>query len=300
MISNSYRVVAIATTIAALAFEAHSASTVYVVANLSGPGYGGPSGSATLDLIGTASGTPGQYNVIGGGGEISGRLVTWNPAATFGGADNVLYSTPSSRFDYNGVGFSDQAGVQYNLYHWTFSPFIDSDFLYSSDNSVGFRATHDSITQYSIGGAGPLIAVDWALNDSFGNSAYINLLATSVGAGAYKVISGSGAINGDIVTYSARAQSLWPDDLFFNTGNSDHVDLNGIDFIDSSGSQYNLYQGTGVTIAKNGGVEIWRYNAAQTLNIFPLETPEPSSWAVMMIGLGSAGISLRRRRARAA
>lgn len=123
------------------------------------------------------------------------------------------------------------------------------------------------------GGPAPLNSAQ--LTDSFSNSQSYTLAAG--GSGVYGPFSQS-----QTATYVAAASDLA---AFINSGTFD------TSFITSSGETF-LGGGGNITSALNttvGGVETITYNYD------PAGVPEPTSWALMIVGFGLAGASMRRR-----
>jgi PEP-CTERM motif len=153
---------------------------------------------------------------------------------------------------------------------------------------------------------------DWSYSGFNGGpvSASGTLEATADGGGVYAVTSISGTRNGVAIT--GLATYAGDDNLVYTT--PPNVDYPGLAYANTFGQVFNVYYDTSLTddyaCGQVGYCEIGPGTAGTTGlgppadSIGPIASftltavPEPSAWALMLIGLGAVG-ALARRRVRA-
>lgn len=120
--------------------------------------------------------------------------------------------------------------------------------------------------------------------------------------GTFNVLSAIGTVGSDVITGLINVTGTpngtnTPDNLF-NIDNafkpsSPFVSLAGL-YFGSATSQYNLF-------SQNGSYELYQatggaYTSNSVGSLSVAAVPEPGAWALMLLGLGVMGSSMRRRR----
>jgi hypothetical protein len=104
----------------------------------------------------------------------------------------------------------------------------------------------------------------------------------------------SGTFNGSAIT--GLASPFGANNLYYLTGPS-FVDGSGLGFLTAAGTSVNLfYQDTASSYRINttGPFTSSFVNASSTAVVAAV--PEPGTWAMMLLGFGTAGVAMRRRR----
>ena len=130
--------------------------------------------------------------------------------------------------------------------------------------------------------------------------------------GGYDILSLAGDVNGDAIVgltanpdqpeISTSTDTLFYYDNVFYSADAP-VDLSGILFTTASGLEYNFWVDTAYHLdsAVETAPGTWSYGVASIGYIgdgTPSSAlPEPTGWAMMMVGFGLAGAAMRRRRA---
>lgn len=116
----------------------------------------------------------------------------------------------------------------------------------------------------------------------------------------YLLTSISGSLNGNVITGLASPDTvLGNDNLFFAQSSGDSVDWWGIGFTTSAGS-YDIFGGEhgghlGDFIAAGGTSGDALFANPIVGSVAPV--PEPSTWAMMLLGFACIGVASRRRAA---
>ena len=102
----------------------------------------------------------------------------------------------------------------------------------------------------------------------------------------------TGTFNGSQITGLANVTGS--NNLFYLTGPF-FVDGNGLGFSTAAGAAVNLFVTNGTNYRVNAGGLNTGLVTASASAATPA-VPEPATWAMMLIGFGAMGVSLRRRR----
>jgi len=143
------------------------------------------------------------------------------------------------------------------------------------------------------------------------------------GDGSYDIVSASGTLVSSEVGAPQGAFTLTPGSAtlstYLETGDGQEQYSNvylpgapdfggyGIEMGNGSGLEVNIYNfaaypecgGVDCLSTPNGGGSLYNPGDAGVVTITPIATPEPASWALMLLGAGMLGATLRRARASA-
>lgn len=109
---------------------------------------------------------------------------------------------------------------------------------------------------------------------------------------AQTITGSSGTYNGSQITGLANVTGS--NNLFYLTGPF-FVDGNGLGFTTAAGAAVNLFVTTDTRYRLNaGGLSSGFVNASASA--VTAAVPEPATWAMMLIGFGAIGLSVRRKR----
>ncbi len=159
----------------------------------------------------------------------------------------------------------------------------------------------------AIAGAGHAATFQWSYSDLSGApvSASGILDATSVGGGAFQVTSISGLRNGAAIT--GLANYAIPSQLVYS--GSPSLDYGGLAFL-AGGAAFNVYYDTSTTDPYSCGAVgyceigpgvdgtdgLAGPDPIHQINFTLTSVPEPSTWALSILGVGAVGLMLRRGR----
>ena len=148
--------------------------------------------------------------------------------------------------------------------------------------------------------ASPASASQYVFDFSAGGQVGSGLLTTSDatfasrGFTAQTITGISGSYNGSTIT-SLIAGLFGSNNLYYVTGPS-FVDGSGLGFGTAAGNQVNLfYQDSASSYRVNTLNPFGSTFVTARSSIAAAAVPEPATWAMMLIGFGAAGYSLRRR-----
>ena len=249
--------------------------------------YSGP-GVSSYGLFNTTS-TPdanGRYTITSINGVRNGASMTLLPPGSFPGTDpnDNLIDATTGAIDYYGVSFN--SGQNYNL-------FLENDGVYcelvANCQSPGGQEVSLTITR--------AIAYDFTYTGAGVNASGVFYTLDAPDANEFnKIVSLSGQRNNVSMSLLAPGSfpSLDPNDNLAAAG-SGALDYYGLSF--SAGQDYNLF-------LEDNGKYCEYYSSCSDPNgeevLFSVTregvVPEPSTWGLMMVGLGGIGAVLRRKR----
>ena len=117
------------------------------------------------------------------------------------------------------------------------------------------------------------------------------------GQTAYAITGISGTFDGSAIN-GLQAGFLGSDNLYFTTGPT-FVDGSGVGFTNAAGASASLYfQSTGSYRVSTTNPFATGFVTATSAAIpaFAAAAPEPTTWALMILGFGIIGFAMRRRR----
>lgn len=116
---------------------------------------------------------------------------------------------------------------------------------------------------------------------------------SSLNGYTYQTITGiTGTFNGSQITGLANVTGS--NNLFYLTGPF-FVDGNGLGFSTAAGSSVNLFVTNGTQYRVNAGGLSTGFVTARASPAMAA-VPEPATWALMLVGFGAIGLSMRRRK----
>jgi hypothetical protein len=128
----------------------------------------------------------------------------------------------------------------------------------------------------------------WEFSYSGGGYFASGEFITGSGASSYTVIGVSGAANGSTITGLSTYGSA--DQLLFYPKTDSYVDYYGISFETASGVAYNIfYSNSENWVSPTNAVPY----EPLTLSVTP--APEPSTWAMLLVGFGGLSFAAFRR-----